>query len=344
MVGCDRIADNDSNVIYVNPNNAIPMTLNPQDFVKLEANPNSLLFDINNLEEKNGKYFVHSRNYIRAFDSTTGKYLFSLRNDSIRGDKLNIAWIDVENDTLRAYDMNRRCIYLFDTEGNWLAEENPYASDEEFPGEKPRVLIPVEDGFFTINYFTDSTTPTNPALTFYTSDGVRTNPIEGRNVGEGSFLMDGYSPIPGKKEMLYWEPLRDTIFIADSTRIAPRYVINSGTNFFPTEYQKLPYPVKASIFSNNPQKEYLSLLRYVHDTGDKLWFTLTSSDGRSFVCRYDKAESKAELYHFQAPDGALDQTSYLSVTPEYVYLEFRNPEDVEVNPAIYKIRKEDFGK
>lgn len=240
--------------------------------------------------------------------------------------------------------MNRQRIYLYDTDGNWLAEENPYASAEEFPGEKPRVLVPVEYGFFTINYFTDSTTPTNPALTYYTPDGVRISPVEGRSVGEGSFLMDGYLPIPEKREMLYWEPLRDTIFIADSARIAPCYVINCGKNSFPSEYQNLPYPVKASIFSNNPQKEYLSLVRYVHDTGDKLWFTLTSSDGRSFVCRYDKAEAKTELYHFQSPDPALALRSFLSVTPEYVYLEFRNTEDVEANPAICKIKMEDFGK
>lgn len=316
-------------------------TINPNSLIQLENSAAGVLYDISQLEVVNGNFFIQSRNYLKIYDSTTGKFLGKLECDGLQNPKSVVANMWQQDGNIFVHDSNLDSIYQFNNNGEFISSVIPYSSSDFPPGVKPRKIIPADKGFYTINFWTGGTSDTNPALAFYSEDGALQRPIEGRDLREGTFTMDGAFFDKNSAKLLYWEPMRDTLFIADKETVRPLYAIDFGSNSIPPKARNMPLYRKNEIFQVQRPMPYVSFAMYYQPYGTQLWFTVASSDGRSFLCSYDSEQKTSTIRHFASNDGIFRQGSFFKIESDSIYLSFNNTAEVEANPLILKLNIEE---
>lgn len=341
-VGC---SDNPE-TIHVDTDHIESMRVNSADMLELEASDSSLLYDVGTLLPADSFIIVQSRNYIRKYDKTDGRFLGNIGafgDDSTQYSIISNIWLD--GDTVGVYDCNFNSIkYYSATNGKYL-KSKALVVDSILPGQHPRQIVEAPGGsgsFYTFNMFTDYTTPHNPKLTLYDASGRRKGAVKGREVNEATYFSDGGFYDKSQNRVLVWEAFRDTVFSVDSLSISPLYAIDFGKASFPSQYQNMSgIPRKAQAFKNS-KDTVASFVRYVQAQNGWLYFTFAFNDGRFNLVSYNEQNGKARAFHFASADNKLQQTSFFSLNGDSIYLEMRNKEQIEANPSIYKFAVKDI--
>lgn len=317
-------------------NNVEPMALDGGELIELESSDSSLIYDICSLEKFDTVLLVHSRDYLRMYDGRNGKFVRNISRKGKEEDEythINNIW--AEGDTIKVYDSNRQASLLYSTAGEYLGEVP--IGIKEMPGERPRTKVASPDGlgFYTLNTFTDKSTPTNPKMTYYGTDG-KGKGLKGREVTEGTSMTDGAYTDTEKGRLLVWEPLRDTIFIADREEIRPLYAIDFGTAGFAADSQRKQFLVdRLSDFKSAPQPT-ASFIRYVQTHGGRLYFTFANNVGKWDLASYDEESGESRIYHFADNEKGIEQGAFFKIIGDEVYMEVEHSGDIEANPGIYK--------
>lgn len=322
--------------IKLDMHNVEPMALDGGELIDLEASDSSLIYDICSLEKFDTLLLVHSRDYLRMYDGRNGKFVRNISRKGKEEDEythINNIW--AEGDTIKVYDSNRQASLLYSTAGEYLGEEP--IGIKEMPGERPRTKVAAPDGlgFYTLNTFTDKSTPTNPKMTYYGTDG-KGHGLKGRDVTEGTSMTDGAYTDTEKGRLLVWEPLRDTIFVADREEIRPLYAIDFGTAGFAADSQGKQFLVdRLSDFKSAPQPT-ASFIRYVQTHGGRLYFTFANNAGTWNLASYDEESGKSRIYHFADNENGIEQGAFFKIIGDEVYMEVEHTGEIEANPGIYK--------
>lgn len=322
--------------IELDTNNVEHKALDTGELIDLEASDSSLIYDICSLEKFDTLLLVHSRDYLRMYDGRDGKFV---RNISRKGKEENeythINNIWAEGETIKVYDSNRQATLLYSTAGEYLGAEP--IGIKEMPGERPRTKVAAPDGkgFYTLNTFTDKSTPTNPKMTYYGTDG-KGQRLKGRNVTEGTSMTDGAYTDTENGRLLVWEPLRDTIFVADREEIRPLYAVDFGKAGFAPDSQRKQFLVdRLRDFKSAPQPT-ASFIRYVQTHGGRLYFTFANNAGTWNLASYDEESGKSRIYHFADKEKGIEQGAFFKIIGDKVYMEVEHTDDIEANPGIYK--------
>lgn len=283
LVSCSARPACDVKTINVDLSSAVPTAVDTTRMVALETSDSALIFGVDQLIHAWGRYIVASRNLLKIYDASTGRYIADLaRYNTGESGFSNISTLWSHGDTVLLFDSNARSVSRYLPDGTFVGRGRVFEDSEIRSGQPPRVYHEMADGcIITVNGSTGGSTPDNPLLTIYDRNHRHLRALPGREVRESAYLMDGSYYDSAGKRLLFWEPLRDTIFSADADcGIRPLYAVDFGENAFPQEFQNIPYlSQRARAFSaGRAGAPYASMLRYVQADGDgDLYFALPTA-------------------------------------------------------------------
>ncbi|MDE6541274.1 MAG: 6-bladed beta-propeller [Muribaculaceae bacterium] len=314
--------------------------------VRLEANEKSLLFGIDRLLPAGSRYVVASRNKLRTFDRRTGAYICDIaRYGSGEADFSDISDIWSRGDTVFVFDCNAKTLGVYLSDGTFIEKRRPFARTEFRKDQPIRKYFTMADGsLLSVNGSTGGSTARNPLVSAYGRDYCYRGPIDGRDVKESAYLMDGACLDTARCRLLIWEPLRDTVFAADNSGVRPLYVVDAGLRAFPPRLQALENLQErlSAFYSEEPGRQYVSLIRYLQPDGDDLYFCLAGNNRRNYIVRYDTATDSCSVRSFSSPDGRYTQTTFFLLDADSLRLEMRDNADIEANPAVYSFHKSEM--
>lgn len=329
--------------IAVDPSESKSVVVRPEQLVRLEANDSSMIYDICNMEFVDSAVVIHSRDLLKSFDIGDGRWLGNILSKGDGEDQyayIGKIWND--NDTLNIFDPNRKSVLKYTAEDKYVGRI-PFSANNGREGENPRLFVKSPDGvgFFTINSYTDGTTSRNPKMTYYSPDG-KSYALKGREACEGSFLPDETFTDTAKRRVLMWEPLRDTIFIADKAGLYPLYAIDFGKFAMSSEDQNLKYMndrIKVLLYSSSPKA---SFIRYVQPYGSHIYFSYATSDRKWHLARFDETSGVSRTYDIVCPGSDLVQNPFFKIHEGNVYVEMIENENIASNPAICVVPLTEF--
>ena len=314
--------------------------------VRLEASAQSLLFGIDHLLPTGSSYVVASRNKLRAFDRRTGAYICDIaRYGSGEADFSDISDVWSRGDTVFVFDSNAKTLGVYLADGTFIEKRRPFARTQFQKNQPIRKYFTMADGdVLSVNGSTGGSTARNPLVSAYNRDYSYRAPIDGRDVKESAYLMDGACLDTARCRLLIWEPLRDTIFAADNSGVRPLYVLDTGHHAFPPQLQALGNLQErlSAFFTKEPGRQYVSLIRYLQPDGDNLYFCLAVNDRRNYIVRYDTGTDSCTVRSFTSPDGRYTQTTFFLLDADSLRLEMRDNADIEANPAVYSFHKSEM--
>lgn len=315
--------------------------------VRLEASAQSLLFGIDRLLPVGNSYVVSSRNKLRAFDRRTGAYICDIaRYGSGEADFSDISDVWSRGDTVFVFDSNAKTLGVYLADGTFIEKRRPFAHTQFRKNQPIRKYFTMADGsLLSVNGSTGGSTVRNPLVSAYNRDYSYRTPIDGRDVKESAYLMDGACLDTARSSLLIWEPLRDTVFAADgSSGVRPLYVIDTGPHAFPPQLQALENLQErlSAFFAKEPARQYVSLIRYMQPDGDDLYFCLAGNDRRNYIVRYNTRTDSCTVRSYASADGRLAQSTFFLLDADSLRLEMRYNTDIEANPAVYSIHKSEM--
>lgn len=334
--------------LRVDADRCVAVDVDTTRMVRLEASDSSRLFGIDRLLPIGGAYVVSSRSKLRAFDKATGRYLCDVaKYGTAEQDFSDISNAWSCGDTIMLFDANTKSVGKYLADGTFVGKDHPFRNTQFRKNQPPRMLFKLADGsVITINGSTGGSTQRNPLVSLYGNDYSYRKALPDRQVKESSYLMDGACPDSIRQRMLIWEPLRDTVFAANSTGIRPAYVLNTGKNSLPAYIQNLPHMRErlSAFFSkeNGNGTAYVSLIRYLQPDGDNLYFCLTGSDRRNYLVRYDTTSDSCNVRTYASADGRYSQTTFFLLDCDSLRMELRDNANIESNPIIYSIHKHEL--
>lgn len=331
--------------IHIDLANASVAEVDTTQMLRLEANDSSMLYGIDRLITCGSVFVVHSRNYLRAFDRSTGRF----KNDvasygSAPANFSNVSMLWQEGDTISLFDSNRKNIAKYLPDGTFLGTTQPFKG-KVIPKNQPvRQLYRLKDGrYLSVNGSTGGSTDSNPLVSLYGANMAYIGAVEGRDVAESTYLTDGTWYDVQHDRVLMWEPMRDTIYAADASGVAPLYAVDWGAYSLPDSISSLPsFAERLQAFSKGGTQPYASFIQSVRSDGDDLYFSFSDNRGRNYITHTDAQCQACTVRSFASADGRYTQGAYFMLDGDSLRIALRDNERVEANPIIYTIAKKDF--
>jgi len=345
-LACGCVCENHKPLtVHVDLSQTRHIEVDTTNMIRLEASDSSRIFGIDHLLAIDGKFVVASRNLLRCYDVLSGQFLGNIANygpdDS---DFSNISMIWATDDTVSLFDSNTRTVNRYLPDGTYLGKVIPFKNTSLKANQPPRLFFTSANGYIlSVNGSTGGSTKTNPLISLYDSTGSFLRPVPGREVMESTYLMDGAYYDAAHDRLLIWEPLRDTVFAADINCIRPIYEFDFGVNKFPSEMQNLPgLALRAKTFNAGNNPPYATMLRYIQTNKHNLYFCFADSDGHDYIARYNENDGKTTIRQYTSRDGRYTQTTFFLLDGDSIRLELRDHENIESNPIIYTVSKNDL--
>lgn len=306
--------------------------INKGKLVKLETTDLSLIYDISSLELLNDKMIIFTRGKSLVFDNN-GKFLFNI---GVRGNGPNeyvkCTSFYVKNNNYYVVDGVARKILCYNENGNFLSLKKLIPSST---GLIPACLYPLDNGkLVSKNTFQGKSTST-PAASILDEEYNHICAIKGRNIKSGfNLLGDNFSQF--KDEILYWEPICDTIFsITNYKEIAPKYLVNFNKYAIPINDRKDKDVYDLMEYTNKPENKMkiATFLRYIKEDEHFVRFMFVFKQKIHYT-KYDKLKKVSFTYCFEDVEKKFQTLPFVCYKNGYVYLSVSPVNDLESNPSL----------
>lgn len=307
----------------------------------------ALLYDIVDVLTYNDTLYIHSRNFLKRFEYSTGRYIGQLAetgNEEDQYSSIGRFWLD--NDTFKVYDNNSGCVNFYSPAGRFLGAELPFQHMPKFLGIqlKPNTFFdsPDGDGVYVLNQYIGSISVPTPMYTHY-SDVHPSHIVEGRSSNSGAYLFDrGFSDIEHNR-LLFWEALRDTLFTIKNERVEPLYAFDFGNYAFPADKQNLSeLSDRFDAFMQNEDSAYVSLLRYFQSSGNYIFFSFSDNNGKIGYARIDENNHNSSAITLVDKTNRYKPAGYIKIEGDSAMVALTDVMHPECNPALYKFTLEVF--
>ena len=314
--------------------------IDDKQIVCLETSDSSVLFDICNVEMIDSFYVVHSRNFLKLF-AEDGRFV---RNIGMLGNSRNeyksIADFFVSGDVITLYDFNAKSLVSYDVNGGYKGRRNVAraAGDDAVV---PNHLYPMGDGYICVNTFGGSDRAV-PCLSRTDSQMAEYTPLLGRDLDNGFFFPDDVC-VWGDK-VLYWQPLCDTLFVAEDKGVYPLYHFDLGEHSMPSDvscknvYERIDY-------SNKMYKEgkpFAGMLRYYSVYGKLIYFVCVAPGYEIVLCSLDTQDDAVKIYQLDFSDKNLQLQPFLKIIGDKMILSAVDKTKPAVNPLLVTLKMEDL--
>ncbi len=331
----------DTHLISLDLNKCSVIELDKNNLIGLETTDSSLIYDICALEYHDGALIINSRDFLRKFDGTSGKYLGDIaKRGEGPGEYSFVARFWERNDTFNVWDNNERLLFHYLPTGEFIGTESPFHNGDSVKSVPQFFIEYPGKGFFTINTFTDGTTAKNPRYSYYDENMCFVRDLPGREMTDGSFMTDrAYYDCEGER-ILTWEALKDTLFVLTPEQIIPIYAFEFGKYSMPDEIQSKPdFYDRIEMFTDKNADEWASFMRCFQVKDNHLYFSFVTNRFENYLAVMDMKTERARVVKLEDPEKRWAQQTFFKVMDdESILIACNDTTDIEKNPALYKIK------
>ena len=343
FISCNSdIGDTSFHKVTVNFDDAKTIIVNNNSIIELETNDSSLLYDICKIIGFDNKYVIHSRDKVRVFDDT-GHYLYNIGNVGHSGNEYQgVSNIFKDSNMVCIYDFSTMSLLSYDVNGKFIKRLNigdklP-VNDEMTP---PSHLYKNGNKFVSVNCFGGDYRKI-PVLSIASDDFKSYNKIVGKNRMTGLSFPDDVLFVDDA--IFYWQPMCDTLFIANDKDIKPYCFFDLGKYSFPEElthkdvYERIDYV-------NNKEKEgkpFAGMIRYYSCYGESLFFVCIAPGNETVLCQYDMKSRDVRVYKFTLPKKTMKLQTFLQIIGDEIIMAADDDKDASKNPYLIKMNIKDL--
>lgn len=312
--------------IKITWDNIVELQVDTTDIIHIETNNNSLLYDICLIEKTDNKYFINSRNFIRAFDDK-GKYLFDLSSKG-QGPKeyLSVSNLWQSSGNLCIYDKTNQKVMYFSPDGKYL-KSNKLGEFKSETG--PVKLFPMPDNSFLSTHSYGGNR--NIALfSLWNKDLEWQKSINGRYVQTSYTFPDVCFTDYEHNRMLYWEAMKDTLFCIQTDQIYPLYAFDYGEKTIPSYLEEKTFMEKTRFINEIKNEEYAYWARYFQSVGDNIFFTLGYGQN-ILLCKLNEKTQEIKVYTLVFPNKNYRMLFFCKVIDDKLLIELENLKDPIMN-------------
>lgn len=333
VTGC-QTRQGDLAVYSVDLDNPAIVTINPDSIVWLETSDSSLIYDISNLERIGETMIVQSRNLVKRFGAD-GSYKGNMtqRGDA-PGEFIYFGNMWVADTVFHLYDATTHHSLKFLEDGTYLGYDTlAYIPTQDF---EPEEIHDAGDmGVFYLNKFM-GVPPFRTLLSHAADYASKPMPVEGRERTDGITMYNRVFVDSAARRLLYWEPVRDTLFVADASGMSPLLKIDFGKHSVPAEITapNSTYDRFAAL-EKIGMNEYAYPMRFFQVANGRIYFFVPA--GRNgYICCLDESKGKGVATRFAPPEGStlLPQLFY-KIEGDRVMLSVIDESNAEANPGLF---------
>ncbi|MCM1111511.1 MAG: 6-bladed beta-propeller [Clostridium sp.] len=342
-VSCSREESGLVNV-SVDVDEAEVITVDPAGMVQLETNDSSLLYNINTLEKIGDRLIISSTNMVKTY-STDGRYLGNISGKGKGPEEfVSLSQMWTKDGFVMLRDGDTKRILTFSPDGQF--ENAQRLPDTRDPSHSTSYFIehPKTGEYFVINCFTDGTTETNPALSVYDHQWNLITDIPGRTLLTGGYTSDRMAIDEPSGTVYYWEALKDTLFEVRKDGVVPVYAFDFGKYTLPDNIQSEPEMfIRMRAFSRTEAPvEYVSLIRCYQRYGDQMFFVVSSTSDKNYLCRLNLETGDVKVFEMKPESDRYQMNSFLRIIGNDLYLSFSDTSSTEANPILYIVSVNEF--
>ena len=311
------------------------LEINDDDIITLEANDSSLLFDICNLLTVNGKMAIHSRNTMKVFDSD-GHYI---RNIGAEGHSQNeyqtISNVFSDGNDVCIYDFMSTAILRYDIDGK-LKSRISFRDLLPSGAEMPNHLYKSKNGYVAVNSYGGEGRKV-ACLSILGNDFKTSKKMDGKYLANGLFFPDDIA-FKGD-DILYWQPLCDTLFTVRDETVKPYRIFDLGENAFPEDIARQD-AYKRMDYANKKHKDgepFAGMIRYYSPYKDNMFFVCVAPAGNVVVCKYDDSSDTVKTFKCKFTNQSMELQSFLKIIGDNLYLAALDKDKSSANPYIIKL-------
>lgn len=324
-------------------NKLIP--IDKSKLLQLETNDSSLIYDICALAYGKDTLIIQSRNFVKAFDSHDGKYLYHIsRVGQGPGEYTGIMHFWNNNDTICLLNSGTSDVLMFNVDGSFIGKkirgsEIGYGSSFVYI-----VDAPDKRGYYIINCYRGGTSENNPKYSFYSLQTHETTDLPGCELLDGSFTPDRMITDFENNRVLSWDQLRDTLYVINPDGQRPLYAFDFGKNSFPSDIQAIPqFHLRVQEYTKNKSETpYASFIKYYQPKGDNLYFSFMTSDAKAFLAEYNEKSRKITTFCLYDPTDRYAQAPFFKIDEDNLIVAMTDKNDTEANPSLYTLPIKDI--
>lgn len=319
--------------IPVDFTNVKTMTMDDANIIHLETSDNSLLYDLCAIEIVDDKFFIFSRNVVKAFDKE-GRYLFDLgQKGQGPKDHTTVTYFFSDGKKLSIYDFNIKKVLNYNSDGDFM-DVVPIKVQEGLSA--PVKILHFDDQSFVCqNCYVGGRDTNMEALSRWNSDFTKGKVIKGRTLTTGLRLPDACH-IDENKRILYWEPVKDTLFAVKEEVLQPLYKIDFGAHAMPEDIMCRDDYDRVMLAGKEENYKYAGVARYYQVHNDKIFFTCIFKE-KVYLCAYDEKTKKTMVITIGGKDEQYRLCPFFKIHQDTLYMEMQNMKDIEQNHFLYKL-------
>ena len=335
FVTCNDTLDLPIEVITVNLDKLKPIDLSNGKLIELETTDLSLLYDIIGISFIKDKLFIRTRNKIVVFDNN-GKFLFNLGKEGKGpGEYTQVASVFVHKGNICIFDSMINNVLVFNDNGEYISSVkiNPgqYALSD---------IYPRSDGSFICKNMFRGEQIKTPLGSLLNENYNFISTIEGRMVLTGFSTYNNFCQY--NNEVLYYEPLCDTIFsLLDNQIVKPKYVVDFGGYTIPASVRKGKDVYDLIDYVNKTENKIASFVQHVAENDSYVSFKFIFDNKTPFVL-YNKKDKSTNGYYFEDNSNKYIPQLFVCCHEKQVYLSVIEENAIERNPCLVVFKDDIF--
>ena len=337
LVSCKKNANFKSpTTVKINLNDTKSIVVDKNQIINLETTDSSLLFDICNLHVVDNHFIIHSRNSVKAFDRQ-GNYIRDIGSvGKANNEYTNVSNVFIDNDKIVIYDFGKQCLHSYGLDGTFYGNI-PVIIQEAENTTYPNDIYKIGNSYVFVNSYGGEGRNVT-ALSLAENDMRTITPISGKVLTSGFFSPDDVCEYGDN--LLYWQPLCDTLYIADNENMYPLYYFDFGKNAIPKDiaqkdfYDRMDYVNR--IHAEN--KPFAGMIRYYASSDNLILFVCVAPNNEITLCKLNTENNEVESYRFDFEKKGLKLQPFLKLVNDTIFLSVIDKNNPTSNPGLIAIK------
>ena len=344
---------NELQTVNIDIDNASDFEITPSMVVELETNDSSLIYDIENMVVADNKLFIKSRDLLKFFNASDGKFLGNLASiGEGPGEYLFVNRLWNTDDTIHIFDSMSKKINNYNSSGQFLSSRTLFENAPKTSADHPAVNFVIEspdgNGFYSINTWMGGVGKPVPSYSKYAADDSMEYLVKGRFLNCGSY---GYSRAAVDRKhnrVLTWENCIDTLFAISDSTVRPLYALDYGKYSIPQHIQSLPDMFDRMLTLKDMEGCNLIVSsQYFTPVDNKIIYSImhyNNIDGNDgiLIVTLDQDDASARAVRLKDPSGRYIPQASILVDGDYLYVALRDSQNEEANPSVARLPLSEF--
>ena len=329
-------------LVNVTLEDADKIVIDEDSVIWLETKDESLLYDITNLCPMNdGSFVIQSRGSIFKLFDKKGKFRRTMATKGQGPGEFN--WVGnvwSEDTIFYIYDGMLNELFSYGLNSGYIGYDTIVTPQEEIKGWCPRVepeevhYRPDGKGVYYMNRYLGNK-PYRQRFAYSKDIHSMPDTIPGRVRVDGQTFWNNMSLVGNGERALYWEALRDTLFIVTPDTVAPHYILDYVEHALPQEVTAINNPAYRYMAVKDEVEKYVLFNRYFQAYDGWIYY-VTSLEKHGYIVGINEGTDTAKVWEFVTPEGRkLLPQLFFKINGDKCMLSVIDEEKPESNPGLF---------